>query len=801
MSGYILRFIYQNMYGAGSNFTAANSNGSWGAKFGSTGNDSIAVQNPLWLKYYPGLFPKSGNIPYVAQPNNVKDLFQTGLVAENSINFAGGNGKSAFNATLSNLNQQGYIPNSTYGRSSLSVGGSSELANGLTVRGSVSFTNTKQVGSEFGENQNSGAASSFARTLFLARNWNLANLPYQTPDGLPISTNNSQYDNPLWDFQHNTVTSNVDRTMANFGAEYKISDWLSASYSLGANIYQLSRKEIIDIGSRAAGGFGDILTDQYRTSELESNFLLTAQKDLLNDNFSIKFILGHNLNDRSSARTGVDGSTINVPGIYSLTNTKTQTVLLDETTQRRLVGIFGDLTLGYKNYAFLNVSARNDWSSTLPIQNRSYFYPAVSGSFIFSDAMDIKNDIFSYGKIRAGWAKVGKDADPYRLLDTYSLLTTFNGMARASITGTSYNANLLTTSNPNLTPEFTQEVELGTQLDFFSRRLSFDLTWYNKISTNQIAPITLPSSSGYTQYYTNFGKIQNTGIELDVVGKVIETKDFKWDLHFTFTKNKNTVLELAPGVDRIELAGLLSGSVNLSPYLEAGMPFGYFRGDKAYRDAQGHLLIDPQTGLLLGADPNLTKIGDPNPDYKMGLGTTVTYKNFFLTAHFDFTKGGDIYSTTLNLLLGRGVTKDTQDREHTWVIPGYYGDPNTGKAVLDASGKEVANTIQVTTNDLYFGKSFAINGPTEFSIFDATVLRFRELTFGYDVSKKLISKTPFGSATISFSAYNLWFYAPNVPKYTNFDPEVNSYGSTVQGVELSAAPTTRRFGVNLKLTF
>ncbi|MDP4238710.1 MAG: SusC/RagA family TonB-linked outer membrane protein, partial [Bacteroidota bacterium] len=792
---------YQNMYGAGSNFAAANSNGSWGAKFGSAGNDSVKVQNPDWLKFYPNLFPKSGKIPYVAQPNNVKDLFQTGLVAENSINFAGGNGKSAFNATLSNLTQRGYVPNTTYGRSSVSVGGSSELANGLSVRGSVSYTNTNQVGSEFGENQNSGASSSFARTLFLARNWNLANLPYETPTGLPISTNNAQYDNPLWDFQHNTVTSKVDRTMANFGAEYKISDWLSASYSLGANIYQLSRKEIIDIGSRAAGGLGDILTDKYRTSELESNFLLTAQKDLFDDNFSIKFIVGHNLNDRTTAREGVDGASISVPGIYMLTNTKTQTVLLDETTQRRLVGVFGDLTLGYKNYAFLNVSGRNDWSSTLPIASRSYFYPAVSGSFIFSDALDIKNDIFSYGKIRAGWAKVGRDAEPYQLNDTYSVLTTFNNQSRASITSKTGNSIELTTKNPNLTPEFTQEVELGTQLDFFNRRLAFDLTWYNKISTNQLAPITLPASSGYGEYYTNFGKIKNTGIELDVVGKVIDTKDLKWSLHFTFTKNKNTVEELLPGVDRIPLATLLQGSTNLSPFLEAGMPYGYLRGNKAYRDGQGHLLIDPTTGFLLNPDPNQTMIGDPNPDYKMGLGTTINYKNFFLTAHFDFTHGGDIYSTTLNLLLGRGVTKDTQDREHTWVIPGYYGDPNTGKPMLDNSGKEIANTIQVTTNDLYFGNSFAINGAPEFSIFDATVLRFRELTLGYDIPKKLISKTPFGSATLSLSAYNLWYYAPNVPKYTNFDPEVNSYGSTVQGVELSAAPSTRRFGVNLKVTF
>jgi TonB-linked SusC/RagA family outer membrane protein len=779
---------YQNTYGAGSNYTYSNANGSWGPKFGTL--DSIPVQNSDWTKYYPEKFSSNKKVAYTAKPNNVKDLFKTGLVAENSINITGGNGKTAFNTTLSNLSQKGYVPNSSYGRSSISVGGTSELSNGFTVRGSASFTNTKQVGSQFGENQVSGASSSFARALFLARNWDIAGLPYETPTGLPISTNNSQYDNPLWDFQHNTVTTNVDRVMANVGFDYKILSWLSASYLMGTNVYSLSRREIIDIGSRAAAGVGDIKTDQYRNAEFESNFILTAQKDFFDDVFSVKFSLGHNLNDRNKTRLAMDGYEISVPGIYTLSNTKTQTVLTDESTKRRLIGVFGDLTLGYKSYAYLNITGRNDWSSTLPLANRSYFYPSVSGSFIFTDAFKIQSDILSYGKVRAGWAKVGKDADPYSLSDTYNLLTPFNSRAMASISSTSNNANLQ--------PEFTNEVELGTQLEFFKRRLAFDFTWYNKISTNLIAPITLPSSSGFEKYYTNFGKIQNTGVEIDVVGKIIESKDFKWSLHYTFTKNRNTVLELIDGVDRIQLNGVLE---DMSPYLEVGKPFGYLRGTVNYRDANGNLLIDPSTGLLI-ENPDQQMVGDPNPDYKMGLGTTFTYKNFFLTALFDYTKGGDIYSVTLNTLLGRGVTKDTEDREHTWVIPGYYGDPNTGLAILDASGNEIPNTVQVTTNDLYFGNSFATNGTTEFSIYDATVIHFRELTFGYNFPTKILSKTPFGSVMISFSANNLWFYAPNIPKHTNFDPEVNSFGSSsTQGIELSAAPTTRRFGVNLKLTF
>ncbi|HJV76794.1 MAG TPA: SusC/RagA family TonB-linked outer membrane protein, partial [Paludibacter sp.] len=769
---------YQNSYGAGANSTYANSNGSWGPKFGSAGNDSIAVQNSDWTKYYPGRFPSSKKIAYKAAPNNVKDLFQTGLVAENSLNFAGGSGKTGFNATISNLNNKGYVPNSKYERSSISAGGSSELSNGLTVRGNLSYTNTSQSGSIFGENQVDGASSSFARALFLARNWDLASLPYETPAGLPISTSNAQYDNPLWDFQHNTVKTDVDRIMANISLEYKILPWLEASYQLGTNVYSLNRNEVTDIGSRAAGGKGLLKTDQYRKSEVESNFLLTAQKDLFEDLFSVKLILGHNANQRNVDRQAMQGSEFSVPGIYNLTNTKTQTTLSDEVTKRRLVGVFADLTLGYKNYAFLNVTGRNDWSSTLPIKNRSYFYPGVSGSLIFSDALKIKSDLFSYGKIRAGWAKVGRDTDPYLLSDTYTLNDPFNGQATAGVS--------TLTKDANLKPEFTNEIELGTQLEFLNRRLAFDLSWYNKKSTNVIYQRPIPVSSGYNYYNTNVGEIKNTGIEIDVNGKIIKTKDFGWNLHYTFTKNKNTVTKFDGAA---ALQGVLT---SINPYLEAGMPYGYLRGTTNYRDDQGNLLIDPKTGLLI-PNPAQSMVGDPQPDYKMGLGTTINYKNFFLSAQFDYTKGGDIYSVTLNTLMGRGVTKDTEDREHTWVIPGYYGDPNTGKAILDGSGQKIPNTVQVTTNDLYFGNSFAINSQTEFSIYDATVLHFRELSFGYDFPKKLLAKTPFGNASISFSAYNLWYYAPNVPKHTNFDPEVNSFGSSsVQGIELSAAPTTRR---------
>jgi len=778
--------VYQNTYGAGSLFTYSNANGSWGPRF-----DQLKTI-PAWPDYYnayPELFP-DGTVPYVAKPNNVKDLFQTGFVRENSANINGGTDKGAFNATLSNLDHTGYVPNSSYIRNSISMGGSAKLTNNLNIRGSMSFVNSAQKGSLFGENQvSSGSSSAFARSLFLARNWDLAAYPYEDANGNPVSTYNSQYDNPFWMYKHNTSTTDEKRILASFGAEYVFTPWLKANYTLGTNYYSLGRKEVVDIGSRDAAGKGRIKDDDYTNQMTESTLLLTFEKNFAED-YSIKAVVGNDFNEKTVTRKAFEGDEIVAQGVYTLANTKTVLPLADAFYRNRLMGVFADITLGYKSWAYLTVTGRNDWSSTLPVKNRSYFYPAVSGSFVFSDALKIQGDALSFGKIRVNWAKVGRDADPYSLYDTY---TVRDPVLNQPAGGISYGKN-----NSNLQPEFTKELELGTQLSFLKNRIGIDFAWYNKISTNQIMPITLPYSSGYWTAYTNAGELKNTGVEIDLMLKPVVTKDWDWELHGIFTKNKNTVVSLPEGVDRLALMAMFN---DIGPYLEAGKPFGYIRGSVSARDDQGNLLIDPSTGLLIPAT-DMQMIGDPNPDFKLGLSSMLKYKDFFLSVLFDYTKGGQFYSVTINSLLGRGVTKDTEDREHAWVVPGYYGDPNTGQPILDAQGNKIPNTTAVDTQDLYFGQSFAINADREWAIYDATVYHLREISIGYTVPFKYLAKTPFGSARISFSGRNLWHFAPGVPKYTNFDPEVNSYGSTTtQGFDYSAAPSTRRYGFTVNLSF
>ena len=781
---------YQNEYGAGSQLGYSNANGSWGPAFSTL--DSI----PAWPSYkaaYPELFP-SANIKYQPYPNNVKDLFRNGFIYENSLNISGGDDKTSIGVTASHLFHKGYVYNSDLERANLSLGASTRLNLGINVSGNFAYTRAEQHGGFFGENQVSGTASSFARSLFLARNWDL-NLPFEDPNGLPLQPNVTGYDNPRWSARYNTITTNEERTVAGFHFDFTIKKWIRVDYTLGNNVSRIDRREVTEIGSRAASGLGRLVLDNYRKNEVESNLLVTMTPTLKNKDFTLKVLVGNNVNQRTITDAAQTGNQFITKGIYTLSNTSQQQFTNDFYSRQRLIGVFGDVTLGYKNFAFLNGTLRNDWSSTLPVENRSYLYPSVSGSVIVTDALGIKSNVIDYGKIRAGWAKVGRDAPPYSLNDVYTINPSFLSIPSATLPSTA--------NSPDLKPEFTTELELGTQLSFAKRRVELDFTWYDKKSTNLIAIITTPPASGYLAQVTNFGAIRNTGVEIDLTVRPVRGKDFSWDIHGIFTHNENTVTELTSGVDRIQLAGIISG---INPYLEPGKPFGYLRGTVSARDAEGNLLIDPVTGWSITADDE-QMIGDPTPDFKMGVTNTFRYKGLSLNVLWDWTQGGDIYSVTVASLLGRGVTKDTRDRQTAWIIPGVYGDPNNPGQPLLQNGKTVPNHTVVTPNDLFFAAggpsaSFGINSATEWNVYDATVYHLREVTLAYDIPKTLLTKLPFKAITLSFSGRNLWHLAPNMPKYTHFDPEVNSFGSTaVQGIELSAAPTTRRFGFNMNISF
>ena len=781
---------YQNNFGTGSQGNlGGGSNGSWGKHFAA--GDSQAV----WTDYknaYPNLFT-NGKVAYQAHPDNVSSLFRTGVVYENSIGFNGGDEKTSFSLTASQLNHSGYVPNSKFDRSNLSVGGGTKTSIGLNIRGNLSYSRSNQEGGLFGENQSTtGTASSeFGRSLFLGRSWDLT-LPFEDAQGNDVSFLSGQFDNPFWSYKYNTSKTYEERVIAGMHLDFNLTKWAKVDYNIGSNLNYLNRTEVAEISTRATG-LGSITEDNFRNQEIASTFLLSLTPDISKD-FSVKTRLGTSYDQGTITRNAVVGNIFIVRGIHNLNNTSTQTVLTDVYSRRRLLGVFGDVTLGYKNWAFVHATGRNDWSSTLPQANRSYFYPSISGSFIFTDALKISNSILDYGKLWGNWAKVGRDADPYSLEDVFNINTNFLGQTRGSVQSTA--------NNPALKPEFTKEVELGTHLSFFKRRIELDFTWYKKISTNLIAPVTTAASTGYTQLFTNYGSISNKGVEIELTVRPIRTQNFTWEAKAVFTQNKNIVESLIAGVTRINLGG---GFNTYSTYLEPGKPFGFIRGTKTVRDsATGQFLINPADGTMI-TDPNSDMIGDPNPDFKLGINNTFTYKGFFLSALFDWTQGGDIYSVTVQSELGRGVTQDTKDRETGWVIPGIYGNPITRQPIL-VGGKPVPNQTRITTNDLYFspagGNTYAINSAAEWSVYNATVYRLREVSIGYNIPKTMFKKLPIGSMSLSVTGRNLWYLAPGFPKHTHFDPEVSTYGSaSVQGLEFSTAPTSKRIGINLNVTF
>ncbi|MDT7829674.1 SusC/RagA family TonB-linked outer membrane protein [Pricia sp. S334] len=779
---------YQNTYGNGVNFSYQNANGSWGPRF-----DALETI-PTWpnlLAAFPELGPTQ---PYVAQPGNVESLFRTGSVLDNSVNFSYGNEDGNYSVTISDLDQNGYIPFNTFDRTSISAGGNFRLANQLTVGGSFTYSDTKQIGGFFGENQFSGSASSFARTLWLGRTWNM-DLPFEHPVTGASLTPNNGWDHPVWSWKHDQIITESNRTVANVNFNYTFNDHISASYRVGFNKYDLDRKEIRDLGSRANNGLGAVTTDNLTNDALESTLLLNFDYDLTND-LGLALIVGNNVLQNTQQRNAIIANTFISPGIFTVEN-NLNVALVQPTptngigyTRNRNVGVFGDLGLSFKEYLFLNLTGRNDWSSTLPKDNNSYFYPSASISFIPTDAFNIDSKVLGFAKIRAGYASVGRDAPAEFLNRTFAVGNAFNGNP---VIG-----NRSALGDQNITPEFTDEIEIGADLEFFDRRAVLDISWYKKTTTDLISPVSVPSTSGFLTLNTNIGEIQNTGIEIGLNLVPIQLQDFKWNSYATFTKNENEVTELVEGLERIQF------NANEVSHAIVGEPFGVFYGTRFARDAEGNYLIN-QAGGGIVQDLENGVIGDPNPDFKIGFINTFTYKTLSLRAQFDWREGGDIHSSSLDALLGRGVTKDTEARERAFIIPGFYGD-NAGNPILDVNGNQIPNTTQIDMNELYFspagGNTFGINTVDEASVYDGTVYRLREVSLTYDFPSKWLEPTPFGKISFSIMGNNLWYHAPNFPQYTNFDPEVTSFGNTrLQGVEISAAPTSKRYGFKLNLTF
>ena len=798
---------YQNTYGTGVNFGYQQVNGSWGAPFIGTKDYANTATIPHWYDGIPGFENLWGTtVPYQAYPNNTSDFFRTGKVYDNSIGFTSGNDKSNLSVIISNTTQEGYVPSEEFKRTNLSVGGNSSLDNGLIVGGNISYTNSFQHNTQGGAINAVGNGSAFGRILFQGRNWDLMGQPYQNPltNGSIYFVDVSQSDNPRWSAENAGLESKTDRYVANFSLGYNIKEWLNITYRAGVNGYSQRNTDWFRPGSRGAGGSGQITNFDVRFQEIQSDLLITFDKNISQD-LNLRAILGHGLNQRVMESQAYQGTGYVDFFINDIDNTNAVIPFGGTYSKRRIVGVYADLSLGYKDYLFLNLTGRNDQSSTLPIANNSFFYPSASLGFVFSEAVNLPT-LINFGKIRASFAEVGGDTGPYQIFQVYDVNPgSINQTGNAfPFTGASAATLENTARDPNLKPERTREYEAGLELKGWNNRVSVDVAVYKKFSRDQIAAIAIPQASGFNGLFTNIGELSNRGIELSVGFSPVQLKNgFSWDIRAVYTHNKSKVEELqmpdGSPIDEITLRNTFAGTVQ-SVHIK-GQEYGLIKGTVAARDDEGNLLINPADGQLI-ANPTPEVVGNPNPDFIAGFTNTFSWKGISLSAVIDWRQGGDLFSNTVNTYLGRGVTKDTEDRELGAVIPGVYGDPNTREPIRDEGGNKIQNQTNIGLNTFYFGNSFAINGQDEWAIWDATVVRLREVVLSYSLPKSLLSKTPFGSARIAFTGRNLWYNAPNFPKHTNFDPEISQFGnSNAQGFEFAATPSVKRWGFNINLTF
>jgi hypothetical protein len=532
------------------------------------------------------------------------------------------------------------------------------------------------------------------------------------------------------------------------------------------------------------------------------NFIATINKKITDD-LDFRLITGLNTNQRqySSKFTNADG--IITPTLLSVDATTTQIVSNFKRLQRLYAG-YADLQLNYKNYLYLGVVARNDWTSTLlrpdGTGNNSYFYPGVNTSFVFTEALGIQNDILSFGKIRAAYTQVGNEASPYQTSSVFSLLNPF-----VNVSGTRLNRATVgnTLGNADLVNELTKELEFGTDIRLFRNRVGIDLTWFKRNSTNQITGADLPSSSGFTRAIINAGEIQNSGIELGLDLTPIKTSSgFTWNAFVNYTRIRSKIVNLGTGADApseilLGIPGTSFGSIH-----RVGLPYGQIFGTKIARADDGTMLVEQTTGLTTYLASSQV-LADPNPDFILGWRNTLSFKGFSVNWLFDWRQGGAVFSSTAASLLLRGQLAFQTDREALRVIPAYYSDPNDPEKPLLVDGKPVKNTTPLTAFESHFSDAFGAYGADETNIYDGTTFRLREIVVGYEIPKGWLKKTPFGQARISVSGRNLWFKSPNFLQDLNLDPEVlaETAASNVTGFEIGATPTTRRFGLNLYLTF
>ncbi|MFK7971290.1 MAG: SusC/RagA family TonB-linked outer membrane protein [Bacteroidia bacterium] len=718
--------------------------------------------------------------------NDFNNFFQTGVVTDNALSFSGGNIDNNFYTSVGYLRQTGIIPNTDFTRYSVRFNGESKVARHLKARVFANYTNSGGQRIQQGSN-----LSNPLFTLWPApASWDLYGIPYENADGTMNNYRNF-FDNPRWAVEKNPYRDNVDRMLGNIQLSYDPADWLNVLYRVGTDVFTDRRKQIMAIGSWEANTIGRVYEEQISSSEINSDFIVNLTPNI-SDKFEFGLTLGNNINVNRTQRLFVQGDGLTIPGFYNLSNA-TGIITTDQLNRSRGVSVYADARFSYDNYLFLSITGRNEWTSTLPLGDQSFFYPSASLGFVFTDAFKMKESGFlPYGKVRMSYAQTGNGAPIYSTQSVYTSSTPGDGWTSGllfPLGGTIPGFTLSsTTGNPLLVPEITNAFEAGIELKFAQNRAGIDFAYYAQESLNQIFPQQVSSASGSIARIVNAGRITNNGFEIQAYGTPIRSDNFEWRIDVNFTRNVSLVdyidEDTDEGIQQLTIAGFTAPQTVIA----RDQPYGALFGSAYARDDAGNILIDDNTasptyGLPIQSPTNQI-IGNTQPDFLMGLRNTFAWKGFRLSSLLDFRKGGDIYAGTTRLIRLYGAAKETEDRTTPKVLPG-----------VKASDGSV-NDIAVPLGQTYYQN--IVSNVDEANVFDASWLRLREVTLSYTLPGNLLEKTPFRELTISATGRNLWLDT----KYPNLDPEVSLTGANYgQGLEYMSPPATKGYTFSLNLSF
>lgn len=737
-------------------------------------------------------------VPFVAHPDNVKDFFNTGTTFTNGISIAGSDEKFDYRLGVNYQDQKGTVPNTQIKKTNFSINSNYQITKNVKVGVTANYIQTDVPNLPGGPSGNR-AAGVMLQFLWFGRQVDMQALK----DDRNVNWNSSYYSNPYWRAYYNTVEQNRNRLIGDVHAEVHIWEGLDFKFRTGTDYYNDRRKYKIKYGTNGTP-FGSYAEDGYTLNENNTDAILTFKRDLTSD-FNIDLLAGYNIRNKTYENNFQKAPRLAVPDLYTLTNSRDPLESSNYYSKLRAYGLYGAAQVSYKNYAFLNLTARNDWSSTLPRSNRSYFYPSVNASLLLTEALDIKSSTLNYLKLRGGWSKVGHDTDPYNLITVYDFDPAF--------LGNPIQTSSKVKNNPNLKPELTHSTEFGFEAYLFNNRVHLDAAFYNTNSFNQILKIETSASSGYDYQLVNAGKINNKGFEIQLGVTPVQLKDFKWDVDLNYSQNKGEVKEL-------DKEGLLknytiTSSGTTQVLASVGQRYGTLFGSTYSRDTQGNIIVG-ENGLPK-IDPTSKVLGHYTPNWLGGINNTFAYKNLTLSVLIDASFGGKIYSGTNRTGIYTGVLESTlpgRNADHGGLYYYYQGDntdlpktlsnsastPNGERLYQDgiivdgvtANGDK--NTVVVSAEDYY--KS--LYNISEAFTYDASYVKLREVQLTYVFSKNLIQKIGLQGANISFVARNLAFLYKKAP---NIDPEVALNTSNGQGVESLSLPTTRTFGFNLSLQF